>query len=76
MKGRNIWALISTLSSREVRQFRYWLQAELENRQQFVQQLYDLLATSLPHPPDRIEVWKQLYPNKAFDDARLRKLTR
>lgn len=76
MQKRNIWHLLSSLSAEEVKKIPRWLSAELEERQQYVQHLLSLLLASLPEAPSEQALWDQLYPNTAYNDARLRKLLR
>ncbi|MEL6591348.1 MAG: hypothetical protein AAFQ68_14765, partial [Bacteroidota bacterium] len=56
--------------------FPRWLSAELGQRQHYLQLLGRVLLADFPNAPERPDVWRSLYPDKPFDDARLRKLTR
>lgn len=64
------------MSEEERERFPLWLSAELGERQSYLQQLGRVLLAAFPEAPDRPDVWRSLYPDKPFDDARLRKLTR
>ncbi|MEL7339947.1 MAG: hypothetical protein AAGM67_05625, partial [Bacteroidota bacterium] len=76
MEKRKIWHLLKSMSEEERERFPHWLKAELGDKQSYLQRLCHLLLTALPIAPKRPDVWRSLYPDKPFDDARLRKLTR
>ncbi|MEM7368591.1 MAG: hypothetical protein AAF587_08295 [Bacteroidota bacterium] len=76
MKNRNCWQLLSSLSGRESVRFIRWLEFELGDTCKYVQQLTRKLVEHLPDCPTEQRIWSQIYPEKAYDDARLRKLLR
>lgn len=70
-----LWKLFSSLLKDEREQFLRWLKYELDGKAQYIQLLAGLLA-EMEAAPLRSEVWAHLYPDQAYDDARLRKLFR
>lgn len=76
MKHRNLWQLLSSLSSREADKFIRWLQFELGESQKYVQKLAACLVKKISNNLSEQDVWDHLYPNQAYNDPRLRKLMR
>ena len=74
MKKRKVKYILSTLSKPEQEHFMRWLSAELDDRQLFVQKLAAILVEQSDRITSDQEVWDHLYPEKPYDDARLRKL--
>ncbi|MEM9896711.1 MAG: hypothetical protein AAF789_10110 [Bacteroidota bacterium] len=72
MKKRKIKYLLDALTSSESEYFLRWLQSELYDKQIFVQQLAEILIKEAGMEDEAI--WQRLYPERPFDDARLRKL--
>ncbi|MEM6263969.1 MAG: hypothetical protein AAGI38_15760 [Bacteroidota bacterium] len=74
MNNKKIWRLISSLKTDEYEYFINWLKLEWGERQEYCQKLAHLLCRAAPTPPDIQMVWKDLYGNLPYDDARMRKL--
>ncbi|MEL6695107.1 MAG: hypothetical protein AAFP89_02650 [Bacteroidota bacterium] len=74
MKKRKVKYILAALSKSEQEYFMRWLNAELHDRQFFVQKLATILIEEMDTPTSDQEVWNHLYPDKPYDDARLRKL--
>ncbi|MEL6730209.1 MAG: hypothetical protein AAFP83_03655, partial [Bacteroidota bacterium] len=66
--------ILAALSKSEQEYFMRWLNAELHDRQLFVQELAAILVEQSDRITSDQEVWDHLYPGKPYDDARLRKL--
>lgn len=75
IEGTKLWKLFSSFSKEERDQFLRWLKYELDGKAQYIHLLAGFLA-GMEAPPLRSEVWAHLYPDQAYDDARLRKLFR
>lgn len=76
MRERKVWKLFNLLRNTEKEDFKHWLHYALGDKQQFVQRLY---ACMLDHPHlkgSQEELWKYLYKEQVYDDARFRKLCR
>lgn len=76
MEQRKTWQLWTALSGEERRDFLPWLQMKLGKRQQFVQQMAKVLYERGGQAPTEPELWRKLYRDQPYDDARLRKLLR
>ena len=76
MKDRKVWKLLVLLSDPERKRLRKWLVSELEGRQQYVKRLCHLLLDCFPSAPEVEQIWMNLYPDRPYDDSRLRKLSR
>ncbi|MEZ4777002.1 MAG: hypothetical protein R3D00_27755 [Bacteroidia bacterium] len=76
MENRKLWQLFSALSAEETGQFDQWLEAELFQKQEYVRKLKDFLVREYPNAPEDTVAWSFLYPDKPYDDARFRKLSR
>lgn len=76
MQNRKLWQLFSALTEEEIIQFGHWLEAELFGKQEYVRKLKDFLISKYPASAEDIAAWTFLYPDKPYDDARFRKLSR
>ena len=76
MKNRKVWKMLQLLSEREILIFSHWMAGELHDKQHYLERLCTTLLEALPNPPTATAVWKKLYPQRPYDDARLRKLNR
>ena len=74
MEKRKVWHLFSALRPEEVEQFGRWLESELYEKQYYLRRMKDCLTRSYPEAPTDQEMWSFLYPEKSYDDGRLRKL--
>ncbi len=74
MNDRKIWKILSALTVKEAEAFNRWLEAEMAGKQIFLRTLSAILAQNLKQAPSAEQVWDQLYPEKAYDDDRMRKL--
>lgn len=76
MRERKVWKLFNLLRNTEKQDFKRWLFYKLGDKQLYVQRVYSCM---LAHPNLQglqEEFWKHIYPDQAYDDARLRKLCR
>jgi len=73
---RRVWMLWSSLKNREQEHFVRWIGAELGTKKLLVKRLAGLLSTFSPPPETLMPIWKALYPQRAYDDGRMRKLLR
>ena len=69
-----LWTVFQSLSAEEQKHFQRWLKAELEEKDAFVQSLCAVLMSYTSKHFSKEKVWEALYPEKAYDDGRLRKL--
>jgi len=74
-KSRKIWRVLALLNKDELIRFNKWLHIELAEKQTYVKKLFSII-TELPERAEDERVWKKLYPNDPYNDARLRKLYR
>lgn len=74
MKDRKVWKILTTLNSSESEAFCRWLEAEMPGKQAYLRLLATVLCRNLKEAPTAERVWQALYPDKAYDDDRLRKL--
>ncbi|MEM6768097.1 MAG: hypothetical protein AAF824_06945 [Bacteroidota bacterium] len=74
MKKRLVWKLLASLDAPEREYFLKWLKVELNQTQQYVQELATILVSIYPHPQSSYEIWPSLYPEQPYDDGRFRKL--
>ena len=73
MENRKVWKMIQLLSAKEQKAFIYWMKGEFDGVQYYLNRLGEFL-TAKSSAPTSLEVWQHLYPNRAYDDGRLRKL--
>lgn len=76
MQDRKVWKLFNLLNNSEKAAFTRWLYFELGDRQQYVQKLYASMLEVPSQERDLENLWPFLYPDVAYDDARMRKLCR
>jgi len=75
MTNRKIWRLWKIFEEKEREHFPRFLEAELDDRQGYVQQLARWMASYPGDDPQDEEAWTALYPHESYDDHRLRKLS-
>jgi len=73
---RKIWKLLELLTSAEQTRLKHWLEAELIDKQLYVKKLASIVLENSDQPLSEEELWEGIYPEKTYDDARLRKLLR
>lgn len=74
MEKRKVWQLFSSLQPEEAGHFGRWLEAELYEKQHYLRRMKDCLTRHYPEAPTDEVMWAYLYPDKSYDDGRLRKL--
>ncbi len=76
MEKSRLFAIVQSLTPRELREVRKWLRSPAHNRREDVQRLFEYLAgvggVAHPRKLDKVRVFRQVFPGEAFDDARLR----
>lgn len=69
--------IIHSLNKKEVREIHKWLQSPAHNLRQDVVALFDYLSGKSPEATDSLEkevVWRAVFPQDDFDDARMRQV--
>ena len=71
-----LWTLFHALEEREREHFYRWLEAELSGKARYIRALGKLMLEAGGNQPSKEELWRKLYPDKSFEDGRMRKLMR
>ncbi|NUO02451.1 MAG: hypothetical protein HUU01_17745, partial [Saprospiraceae bacterium] len=75
MQKNLLYGLISTLKPSEVVEAGRWLASPVHNQRQDVRRLFSALTitgTEAAPLPDRIFLWKKMFPESPFDDQEFR----
>ncbi|MCB9343513.1 MAG: hypothetical protein H6576_07445 [Lewinellaceae bacterium] len=72
MLKSNLYQLVKTFNNTEQRKARLFLESPYFNKRNDIIQLFGLLCQD--DLSDKVELWKAIYPQKAFDDTEMRLL--
>lgn len=76
MTNSHLILVLRTLSKREVREFRKWLQSPMHNQREDVVQLFEYLMSGRHLQEDKFlqkeRVFARIFPKTAYDDAQIR----
>lgn len=76
MTNSHLILVLRTLSKREVREFRKWLQSPMHNQREDVVQLFEYLMSGRHLEEDKFlhkeRVFARIFPKAAYDDAQIR----
>lgn len=76
MTNSHLVLVLRTLSKREIREFRKWLQSPMHNQREDVVQLFEYLMSGRHLQEDKFlqkeRVFARIFPETAYDDAQIR----
>ncbi len=76
MEQSKLIVLIRTFSKEELQELYDFVHTPFFNKKPFVPDLYDLIYDESPHfsKLEKEQLWKQIFPQKAYNDIRMRRL--
>ena len=72
MKNSRLSLIFNTFSKKEIRDLRKWLLSPAHNQRQDVRDLFEYLGKNSENLSEKEQVYKKLFPNSPFDDAKFR----